>query len=71
MSLGLLRSDYMVHSLQDCAFKQVELNTIASSFGGISSQLLSMHRYEVGLVWEANNWCSLFVLNLHNYRTPM
>ncbi|KAI1826153.1 hypothetical protein F4861DRAFT_498275 [Xylaria intraflava] len=47
-SLGLFRSDYMVH--QDTAtsrlqIKQVEFNTIASSFGGLSSQTSRLHEY--------------------------
>ncbi|KAI1777580.1 glutathione synthase [Hypoxylon cercidicola] len=47
-SLGLFRSDYMVH--QDGAsstpqIKQVEFNTIASSFGGLSSQTSLLHKY--------------------------
>ncbi|KAI8624385.1 glutathione synthetase-like protein [Xylariaceae sp. FL1651] len=47
-SLGLFRSDYMVH--QDTAnsalqIKQVEFNTIASSFGGLSSQTSQLHKY--------------------------
>ncbi|KAI0104171.1 glutathione synthetase-like protein [Nemania sp. FL0031] len=47
-SLGLFRSDYMVH--QDATgsgpqIKQVEFNTIASSFGGLSSQTCQLHKY--------------------------
>ncbi|KAI0526543.1 hypothetical protein F5B22DRAFT_164726 [Xylaria bambusicola] len=47
-SLGLFRSDYMVH--QDASgsgpqIKQVEFNTIASSFGGLSSQTSQLHIY--------------------------
>ncbi|KAH7038215.1 glutathione synthetase-like protein [Microdochium trichocladiopsis] len=47
-SLGLFRSDYMVH--QDTpdsspSIKQVEFNTIASSFGGLSAQTCLLHRY--------------------------
>ncbi|TGJ82913.1 hypothetical protein E0Z10_g5845 [Xylaria hypoxylon] len=47
-SLGLFRSDYMVH--QDASgsgpqIKQVEFNTIASSFGGLSSQTSQLHKY--------------------------
>ncbi|KAI1146595.1 hypothetical protein F4825DRAFT_456334 [Nemania diffusa] len=47
-SLGLFRSDYMVH--QDGTgsapqIKQVEFNTIASSFGGLSSQTSELHKY--------------------------
>ncbi|KAI0007805.1 glutathione synthase [Xylariaceae sp. FL0662B] len=47
-SLGLFRSDYMIH--QDALgskpqIKQVEFNTIASSFGGLSSQTSLLHKY--------------------------
>ncbi|KAL3286958.1 hypothetical protein HHI36_001444 [Cryptolaemus montrouzieri] len=35
ISLGLFRSDYMVNSKTSNMIKQVELNTIASSFGGL------------------------------------
>ncbi|XP_049833687.1 glutathione synthetase-like isoform X2 [Schistocerca gregaria] len=45
VSLGLLRSDYMVHSYSDSVVKQVEINTIASSFGAISSKLTAFNRY--------------------------
>lgn len=50
LSLGLFRSDYMVHkdpAQADSApgLKQVEFNTIASSFGGLSSQVSALHRY--------------------------
>jgi len=45
VSLGLLRSDYLPQSYQDNIIKQVEVNSIASSFGGISSQLFDFHRY--------------------------
>lgn len=49
LSLGLFRSDYMVH--QDTSdpssvpkVKQVEFNTIAASFGGLSSQTCLLHK---------------------------
>ncbi|KAF2463727.1 glutathione synthetase large chain [Lindgomyces ingoldianus] len=50
LSLGLFRSDYMVHSEPSTAspsigLKQVEFNTIASSFGGLSSQVSILHNY--------------------------
>lgn len=49
LALGLFRSDYMVHVDKDSesrpCIKQVEFNTIASSFGGLSSQVSSLHRY--------------------------
>lgn len=41
-SLGLLRSDYLL----DCSvIKQVEINSIASSFAGIAQQITPFHRY--------------------------
>jgi glutathione synthetase len=50
LSLGLFRSDYMVHkdpsqSDPTPGLKQVEFNTIASSFGGLSSQVSALHRH--------------------------
>ncbi|KAF1957560.1 glutathione synthase [Byssothecium circinans] len=50
LSLGLFRSDYMVHTDPSNAstspgLKQVEFNTIASSFGGLSSQVSALHRH--------------------------
>lgn len=50
LTLGLFRSDYMVHldpTASDAppTIKQVEFNTIASSFGGLSSQVSSMHNF--------------------------
>ncbi|KAF2866543.1 hypothetical protein BDV95DRAFT_504752 [Massariosphaeria phaeospora] len=50
LSLGLFRSDYMVHSDSSgsgtsLGLKQVEFNTIASSFGGLSSQVSNLHKY--------------------------
>lgn len=50
LSLGLFRSDYMVHldptaSHAPPTIKQVEFNTIASSFGGLSSQVSALHNY--------------------------
>ncbi|KAK9873866.1 hypothetical protein WA026_002223 [Henosepilachna vigintioctopunctata] len=38
ISLGLLRSDYMVNTNTSNSIKQVEINTIASSFGGLSTR---------------------------------
>ncbi|KAF7879621.1 hypothetical protein EAF04_000816 [Stromatinia cepivora] len=48
LSLGLFRSDYMVHQeTPDTTptIKQVEFNTIAASFGGLSSQTSQLHKY--------------------------
>ena len=47
--MGIFRSDYMLDRTsdrpEDLAIKQVEINTIASSFGGLSSQMGGLHKY--------------------------
>ncbi|KPJ07730.1 Glutathione synthetase, chloroplastic [Papilio machaon] len=45
ISLGLFRSDYLMQCTEANAIKQVEFNTIASSFGAITSNLPAMSRY--------------------------
>lgn len=50
LTLGLFRSDYMVHedpsqSNPVPSLKQVEFNTIASSFGGLSTQVSALHKH--------------------------
>ncbi|KAL8648958.1 MAG: hypothetical protein Q9210_004685 [Variospora velana] len=50
LSLGLFRSDYMVHQEIDDTtarptIKQVEFNTMASSFGGLSTKVSELHSY--------------------------
>ncbi|KAL8848151.1 MAG: hypothetical protein Q9221_006796 [Calogaya cf. arnoldii] len=50
LSLGLFRSDYMIHTdpaIPDAkpTIKQVEFNTIASSFGGLSTKVSHLHSY--------------------------
>lgn len=44
--LGVFRSDYMLHSVEgdDRDLLQVEINTIASSFGALSTNICTMHR---------------------------
>ncbi|XP_049879708.1 glutathione synthetase-like isoform X2 [Pectinophora gossypiella] len=44
-SLGLFRSDYLLQQPQQNRIKQVEFNTIASSFGAITTYLPCMSRY--------------------------
>ncbi|KAK3825225.1 MAG: glutathione synthase [Benniella sp.] len=49
-SLGLHRSDYMIHlnpgqEFSEAKIKQVELNTISASFGSLSSLTGDLHRY--------------------------
>ncbi|KAK6463415.1 glutathione synthetase [Scheffersomyces coipomensis] len=44
LSLGLFRSDYMVH--QDTnEIKQIEFNTVSVSFGGLSTKIGQLHNY--------------------------
>jgi glutathione synthase len=43
--LGIHRSDYMLH--ENNAIKQVELNTIASSFGALGAQVARLHQHLV------------------------
>ncbi|KAL8906963.1 MAG: hypothetical protein Q9171_006054 [Xanthocarpia ochracea] len=50
LSLGLFRSDYMIHKDPGTpdtkpTIKQVEFNTIASSFGGLSTKVSKLHSY--------------------------
>ncbi|KAG1815416.1 glutathione synthase [Suillus variegatus] len=45
LHLGLFRSDYLLHAAEDrFALKQVEFNTISSSFGPLSERAAAMHR---------------------------
>lgn len=48
MSIGIIRSDYMFHNAisgdTSRGILQVELNTIASSFGCLSNKISDMHR---------------------------
>lgn len=47
--LGILRSDYMLNSNSEeeneYRLQQIELNTIASSFAGLATNVASMHQY--------------------------
>ncbi|XP_029012858.1 glutathione synthetase [Betta splendens] len=49
--LGLNRSDYMLDQREDGAspLKQIEINTIAASFGGLSSHMPDVHRHVLKL----------------------
>ncbi|XP_066592782.1 glutathione synthetase-like [Prorops nasuta] len=56
ISLGLFRSDYLLHF--GTTIKQVEFNTIASSFAGLAPIISQYHRYileELGHKQEVNN----------------
>ncbi|THH21404.1 hypothetical protein EW146_g161 [Bondarzewia mesenterica] len=48
LQLGLFRSDYLLHQPSESnsvSIKQVEFNTISSSFGALSQQVASLHKY--------------------------
>ncbi|KIV91360.1 glutathione synthetase [Exophiala mesophila] len=47
LTLGLFRSDYMLHTPDDAppSLKQVEFNTISSSFGGLSVKVAQLHTH--------------------------
>lgn len=47
LQLGLFRSDYMIHapsSDEPASLKQVEFNTISSSFGTLSQRTSELHQ---------------------------
>lgn len=45
-SLGLIRSDYLMnHDSEDVGIKQIENNTIAASFGGLSPSVRDLHEH--------------------------
>ncbi|KAL1400533.1 hypothetical protein pipiens_007348 [Culex pipiens pipiens] len=58
-SLALLRSDYLANFLESNAIKQVEINTIASSFGGISTFMTPMHSYILKELGQMNKLVNL------------
>ncbi|KAF8315572.1 glutathione synthase [Clavulina sp. PMI_390] len=48
LQLGIFRSDYLVHQLisdTKPSLKQVEFNTISSSFGALSNEVAKMHQH--------------------------
>lgn len=46
LNLGIFRSDYMMHQTDDkIELKQVEINTIAAGFGGLSPKIHKVHKY--------------------------
>lgn len=53
-SLGLLRSDYLAHTFEDNSVKQVEINTIASSFGGISTHMMPLQSFVMSELGHAD-----------------
>ncbi|XP_038067931.1 glutathione synthetase-like [Patiria miniata] len=57
VKLTLLRSDYMIDTTSpQHAMKQIEINTMASSFGGLSANLTHLHKYTLGLHSSEDNF---------------
>ncbi|XP_068603662.1 glutathione synthetase-like [Brachionichthys hirsutus] len=52
IALGINRSDYMLDHRGDgtLSLKQIEINTIAASFGGLASRTPSVHRHVLNVV---------------------
>ncbi|KAI4248682.1 MAG: hypothetical protein LQ352_005858 [Teloschistes flavicans] len=65
LSLGLFRSDYMVHKEPNDpgakpTIKQVEFNTIASSFGGLSTKVSELHSYLSSIhAYPTSSWSTI------------
>ncbi|EGV64679.1 Glutathione synthetase [Yamadazyma tenuis] len=45
LSLGIFRSDYMIHEADNNQIKQIEFNTVSVSFGGLSTKVNQLHNY--------------------------
>ena len=57
IDVGLFRSDYF-YCLLNKTVKQVEFNTIASSFGCLTSHLVKQHKYVIQeLLFKYKVWC--------------
>ncbi|XP_070157310.1 glutathione synthetase isoform X2 [Polyergus mexicanus] len=56
ISLGLLRSDYLLHN-DSCKIKQVEINTVATSFAALATVTSQYHRYILGELGHTKEAC--------------
>lgn len=59
LSLTLIRSDYLPHKFEGNCLKQVEINTIASSFGALATILRDVHCYVLGELDQHDKFESL------------
>lgn len=50
--MGLFRSDYLLNS--DLNIKQIECNTISSSFAGLAPVVSKLHKYVLSQLGQAN-----------------
>ncbi|XP_011863847.1 PREDICTED: glutathione synthetase-like [Vollenhovia emeryi] len=56
VSLGLLRSDYLLHD-DGSKIKQVEINTVATSFAALATVTSEYHKYMLGELGYRKNAC--------------
>ncbi|XP_072762521.1 glutathione synthetase [Anoplolepis gracilipes] len=56
ISLGLLRSDYLLHD-DGCKIKQVEINTIAASFAALATITSQYHKYILSELGHTKEIC--------------
>ncbi|CAL1684034.1 unnamed protein product [Lasius platythorax] len=56
ISLGLLRSDYLLHD-DGCKIKQVEINTVATSFAALATVTSQYHKYILGELGYTKEAC--------------
>lgn len=61
-SLGLFRSDYMLDG--DMKIKQVEFNTIASSFGGLAPVVSKLHKFVLSELGKLEQMKNVSLINL-------
>nr|XP_020638061.1 glutathione synthetase isoform X1 [Pogona vitticeps]XP_020638063.1 glutathione synthetase isoform X1 [Pogona vitticeps]XP_020638064.1 glutathione synthetase isoform X1 [Pogona vitticeps] len=63
--LGINRSDYMFdYSAGDSpALKQIEINTIAASFGGLTSRTTAVHRHVLNVLGKSKEASKLLINN--------
>lgn len=70
IQLGITRSDYMLHAGESGSgspeLKQVEINTIAASFGCLSTQVTRLHQYLVQKVLGHSRLSSKSFILPHN-----
>ncbi|KAM4623263.1 glutathione synthetase isoform 1-T2 [Discoglossus pictus] len=63
--LGINRSDYMFDSSEDGiqSLKQIEINTIAASFGGLASRTPAIHQHVLKTLGKLNESCKVLPNN--------
>ena len=65
MHLGIFRSDYLLHAPEGAeaplSLKQVEFNTISSSFGALSERVSGLHKSVFPLLFSSQDNLADFV----------